>query len=161
MDQSGQPVSPCAGCGLLTSSGTEGCQTIFNELGARAYSDVSFGRVHRLLVDTYCLQHPPYIESAKSFAAHLLGVCAALEHENNPAIVNAIHHWLNGTARLEKPGLPEFRGAVTIASVAEAAGAEPPVYARAVRQWARSTWAAYGPYHALAHRWIGEMMSRR
>ena len=152
-------MNPCSGCGHR--SGTEGCQAIFNEMGARAYGDLTYGRMHRLLVDTYCLQHPPYIESAKSFAAHLLGVCAALEHENSPVIVNTIHQWLNGPGRLEKPALPEFRGALTIASVAEVAEGEPAVYSRAVRGWARSTWAAYATHHALVRRWIGEMMSRR
>jgi hypothetical protein len=152
-------MNPCRGCGH--PSGTEGCQAVFDELGARAHGHLAYGRMRRLLVDTYCLQHPPYIESAKSFAAHLLGVCAALERENNPVIVNAIHRWLSGPARLEKPAVPEFRGELTIASVAELAEADPAVYARAVRTWARTTWAAYAAHHPLAHRWITEMMSRR
>jgi hypothetical protein len=158
--QKASALSPCFGCGMRAVGGAEGCQAAFNELGARAYADLSFGRLHRLVVDTYCLQHPPYIESAKSLAAHLLGVCAALEHENNPIVVNAIHRWLNGPARVEKPAVPEFRGSVTIASVIEIADADPAVYARAVRGWARSTWAAYGALHPLAHRWIKEMMVR-
>ncbi len=153
--------SPCAGCGL--SDGGDCCQEIFNEIGARAHSDPSLGRVHRLIVDTYCLQHPPYIESAKSFAAHVLGVCAALECANDPLLVHRIHRWLDGPARFAKPAVPEFRGAVTIASVAEAGtepNVEPEKVARAVRNWARSTWATYAMHHALAHRWIGEMMQR-
>jgi len=53
-----------------------------------------------------------------SCGAHILGVCAALDHENNPLIVHMIHKWLNGPSRMEKPAIPEFRGATTIADIA-------------------------------------------
>lgn len=153
-------MSPCTGCGFVTSTGTDGCQEVFNQIGAKAHSDAAIGRVHRLIVDTYCLQHPPYVESAKSLAAHLLGVCAALEHENNPILVHAIHRWLNGPARFDKPSIPESRGEVTIASIVEAPSDNPAMFARAVRQWARSTWAAYAPLHGIARQWTKEMMGR-
>lgn len=147
----------CSGCGLVTAGGTSGCQAIFDELAARAWSDVAYGRIHRLAVDVYCLQHPDaYMESAKSAAAHILGVCAALEHENNPLIVHMIHQWLSGPSRLEKPAIPAFRGATTVADIA-AAPADPAQYARAVRNWARTTWAAYASLHPVARAWLKSM----
>jgi hypothetical protein len=33
----------------------------------------------RLAVDAYCVQHAAYVESAKSLAAHLCGLCIAFE----------------------------------------------------------------------------------
>jgi len=109
-----------------------------------AWSDVAYGRIHRLAVDVYCLQHPrPLHESAKSAAAHILGVCAALDHENNPLIVHMIHKCLNGPSRMEKPAIPEFRGATTIAASPDA-GRSRRVRPRGA-QWARTTWAAYAP----------------
>jgi hypothetical protein len=149
----------CAGCGLVTPTGTASCQAIFDELAARAWSDVAYGRIHRLAVDVYCLQHPDaYMESAKSAAVHILGVCAALEHENNPLIVHMIHKWFNGPSKIEKPAISEFRGAMTIADIA-AAPVDPSAYARAVRNWARSTWTAYAPVHPFARQWLKQMMS--
>src|SRR3989442_10825795 len=110
----------CSGCGLDTPSGTAGCQAIFDQLAARALSNPTFARVHRLVVDTYSLQHPPYIESAKSMAAHACGVCVALEHRNDQNLIYSIHLWLNGPARFEKPAVPEFRGNLCIDSLASA-----------------------------------------
>lgn len=53
---------------------------------AREFGDYRYGRLHRLTVDSYALQHPEkYMHSAKSFAAHLTGMYAAMEHESDPA----------------------------------------------------------------------------
>ena len=62
----------CSGCGLVVPGGTAGCQAIMDEVLARDFSDVLYFRVHRMMVDTYSLQHPErYCASAKSLAAHL------------------------------------------------------------------------------------------
>jgi hypothetical protein len=48
---------------------------------ARDFTDAAYFRVHRMIVDTYCLQHPDrYCVSAKSLAAHLTGLCWLIEH---------------------------------------------------------------------------------
>ena len=90
-----ETVEVCEGCGLAIASGTAGCQAIMDELTARGFSDASYGRVHRLFVDTYCLQHPdPYCVSFKSFAAHLTGVCWTLEYGGSPGTVSeALRKW--------------------------------------------------------------------
>ncbi|HVP14122.1 MAG TPA: DUF5946 family protein, partial [Terriglobales bacterium] len=97
----------CEGCGLEIDGGTGACQAEFERLIARDFTDPRFGRTHRLLVDTYSLQHPDrYCASAKSLAAHLTGLCCALELQANPAVYRALQHWLNGAAPVERPEPP-------------------------------------------------------
>ena len=117
------PDSRCSGCGLLVQDGTAGCQRIADELWAREFGDVTYFRVHRLTVDTYCLQHPDrYCASPKSLAAHLTGLCWLLERDGSRATGSqALRRWLNGAVRLEKPPLPASRGRLTVADVLDAA----------------------------------------
>jgi len=151
----------CSGCGLVVPGGTAGCQTIVDELWAREFGDVSYFRVHRMTVDTYCLQHPErYCASAKSLAAHLTGLCWLLERSGGRAVgSDALRRWLNGPVRLEKPELPSVRGGLTVADVRDAA--DPEAYARAVDGWARSTWEAYSSLHSVARDWIQQALSGR
>lgn len=91
----------CASCGLVVAGGTEGCQRLFETIGLREYEDMRLARYHRIVVDVYALQHPGrYGRSAKSFAAHLTGLCAWLENETNSRSVNAlVQRWLSGPCR--------------------------------------------------------------
>lgn len=149
----------CTGCGLVVPGGTAGCQQIADALWAREFGDVTYFRVHRMTVDTYCLQHPDrYCASAKSFAAHLTGLCWLLEHGGPRAVGSeALRRWLNGAVRLEKPEIPVLRGKLTVTDVRDAA--DPEAYARAVEDWARSTWEAYASLHSLARDWIQQALS--
>jgi uncharacterized protein DUF5946 len=115
---------PCPECGGLAAGGGAGCQALFDALIARDFSDVLYFRVHRMAVDTYALQHPDrYCASAKSLAAHLVGLQWILEQDGDPAIGGQpIRRWLDGSRPLQKPDLPAFRGSLTIASVLSAAG---------------------------------------
>jgi hypothetical protein len=54
----GQAADRCSGCGLVVEGGTGGCQKIADEMWGREFGDVTYFRVHRMTVDTYCLQHP-------------------------------------------------------------------------------------------------------
>ncbi|MDP9266655.1 MAG: DUF5946 family protein [Chloroflexota bacterium] len=149
----------CAGCHLAVEGGTEACQALFDRMTLRVMSDARYARVHRLAVDAYTLQHPDrYCRSAKSLAAHLTGMCCGLEHGGSEATYAALQQWLNGRSPVEKSRIPAFRGATTLA---DALAAEDPVaHARAVEEWARSTWEAYAPLHALARRWIAEALGQ-
>jgi hypothetical protein len=72
---------------LVVRGGTAACQAIFDELLARDFSDIAYFQVHRMMVDTYCLQHPDrYCVSAKSLAAHLTGLCRLIEHDGSRAV---------------------------------------------------------------------------
>ncbi|MGV8841401.1 MAG: DUF5946 family protein [Bauldia sp.] len=150
-------ITACSGCGLEIEGGTEGCQRLFEDMVGRDFSDVRYGRIHGLVVDCYCLQHPArYCVSGKSFAAHLCGLCERLdggagfgEHDER------LRRWLDGARKPEKPaGLPAFRGAVTIADVL--AADSPETHAIAAERWARAIWDAYAPFHTLARAWLAE-----
>jgi hypothetical protein len=108
----------CSGCGLSVPGGTAGCRAIFDEYIALEWGNPISYRYHRMFVDTYCLQHPDqFCVSAKSFAAHLTGLCAAFEHKSHPSVLNAVNRWLSRNPPITKPQLPAFRGALTIAEV--------------------------------------------
>jgi len=125
----------CASCGLVTAGGAEGCQRLFEAIGLREYEDMRFARYHRIVVDAYAMQHPErYGRSAKSFAAHLTGLCAWLQNEAEAQTVNAaVQRWLNGPSPIEKPSLPESYGDVTIREIVDAD--DPVRYGDALRRW--------------------------
>ena len=108
----------CAECGFAIAEGTAGCQRAFDELVARDFSNALYGRWHRLLVDVYALQHAErYCASAKSLAAHLGGLCCALERGGDAETYRALQRSLNGAKTFAKPAVPRARGELTIASV--------------------------------------------
>ena len=129
---------------------------MFEEVIAREFGDYRYGRIHRLTVDTYSLQHPEaYMRSGKSFAAHLTGVCAALDYEDTFDINGVVQKWLSGNPPINKPSrLPPDRGRLTIKYIHGATDAEE--HTRRVREWAQSVWDAWGEHHTLAKQLIGE-----
>jgi hypothetical protein len=147
-------LSSCESCGAA-AAGLAACRSLFDELLAREFGDYRYARLHRLMVDTYALQHPEeYMRSAKSFAAHLTGMCAAMETEDAAAINRTVQQWLNGPRQIERPAdVPAGqRGAVTITYVHDTS--EPDEYLQRIQEWARSTWSAWASHHALARGWI-------
>jgi hypothetical protein len=145
---------------LVVPEGTDGCQALFDEFLARDFGNPAYGRFHRMMVDTYCLQHPDrYCVSAKSLAAHLGGLCCAFEYGASPSAYQALQRWLNGRSPIEKPELPSSRGAVTIADVH--AAPEPDAYARALQRWARSTWESYATLHPMARCYMQAALAGR
>ncbi|MGZ3699647.1 MAG: DUF5946 family protein [Bdellovibrionota bacterium] len=143
----------CSGCGMGIEGGTAGCGEIFNAFLERDFSDPAYFRYHRMVVDTYSLQHPDrYCASAKSLAAHLAGIYWMMEKSDARAVGSeALQRWLNGKSALVKPKLPAFRGKITIADVR---AATPDQYGKAVETWARETWRAYASLHEVAREWI-------
>jgi hypothetical protein len=150
----------CGGCGVAVAGGTEGCQRLFESIGLREYEDMRFGRYHRIVVDVYAMQHPErYGRSAKSFAAHLTGLCAWLDNEAEALTVNtAVQRWLSGPSPIEKPPVPHGYGALTIRELVDAD--DPLRYGDVLRRWARSTWDAYAPLHATAREWMATAHAR-
>jgi hypothetical protein len=144
----------CPSCGLALAGGIDACQRLFESIGLREYEDMRFARYHRIVVDVYAMQHPDrYGRSAKSFAAHLTGLCAWLDDERAAPSVNAsVQRWLSGPSPVVKPPLPPSYGAPMIREVVDAE--DPAVYGDALRRWARSTWDAYAPLHVTARSWI-------
>lgn len=138
------------------AEGRAGCLKLFEEILAREFSDYRYGRIHRLTVDAYSLQHPDkYMRSGKSFAAHLTGMCAALEYEDALATNQAVQKWLSTNPKIEKPArIPEDRGRLTIDYIHEAPDADEHI--KRVREWARDVWNAWSEHHPLARQLIIE-----
>ncbi len=146
----------CEDCGAAVAGGRAGCLKLFEEIIAREFSDYRYGRTHRLTVDAYSLQHPDkYMRSGKSFAAHLTGMCAALEQEDAAALNQTIQKWLSTNPQIDKPAhLPERRGDLTITYISSASDADEHV--NRVKEWARDVWVAWREHHDLARRLINE-----
>ena len=155
-----KPGARCSECGAQIEGGNAGCEALFNELGARDFSDPRYGATHELLVDAYCLQHPDrYCSSAKSYAAHLTRMCCGVEHGGKREVYAAIPRWLSGPAKIERPETLTQRGSMTIANLR---GAQTPEdHAKLVREWAADVWQAYAPQHEMARRWLSEALGAR
>ena len=95
------------------------------------------------------------MRSGKSFAAHLTGMCAALENEDTLALNQTVQKWLSTNPHIDKPAhIPEQRGDLTITYIHSAADADEHI--KRVREWAREVWDAWTGHHDLARRLIGE-----
>ena len=146
-------ISTCQDCGLHSQRGEPGCSELRDQLLAPDFErPVLYWRYHRLAVDAYCVQHAPYVESAKSLAAHLCGLCIALEMDNDEEAMRRVQQWLNMNPGLDKPPLPEDRGSLTIKHVHGLV--DPVAYGAAVQEWAQSAWDAYRDLHLTAREWI-------
>lgn len=154
-------IGHCSGCRLTISGEDEACNSRFQTLAARSFTDIRYGRVHGLIVDAYCLQHPgQYCVSAKSLAAHLCGLCGALERGESTARPNStLRHWLDGTVDLAKPDLPLKRGDLTIADIDTLEDAM--AFGDAVEAWSKSIWEAYSALHGTARLWLDQAMADR
>ncbi|HEX8560863.1 MAG TPA: DUF5946 family protein [Pyrinomonadaceae bacterium] len=150
----------CEDCGGAAVGGRAGCLKLFEEVIAREFSDYRYGRIHRLTVDAYSLQHPDkYMRSGKSFAAHLTGMCAALEGEDALATNRAVQKWLSTNPQVKRPArIPERRGDLTITYIHGAADADEHI--ERVRAWARDAWGAWSEHHDLARHLISEATSQ-
>ena len=153
------PRNVCTVCGAVVAQGGVGCLRLFEEILAKEFSDYRYGRIHRLTVDAYSLQHPDeYMRSGKSFAAHLTGMCIACEYEDTQVLNQAVQKWLSTNPKIEKPvQLPAARGNLTISYVHSAIDAEQHV--GRVKEWARDVWNAWSEHHALARQLIREATS--
>jgi hypothetical protein len=147
-------LTPCTACGLRVVGGTVGCQRLFDDESVREYADVRYARRRRMIVDAYCLQHPDrYCVSAISLAAHLSGLCVAVEHPGREQPLNdAVQRWLSGRPRLEKPPLPDRRGSMRIADVRRTT--EPADHEAVTERWAFGVWTEYQDLQPTARTWV-------
>lgn len=150
----------CTGCGLVIADGETGCLALYRQVTGHEFGTPAYVAFDRMAWDSYCVQHPDrYCVSAKSLAAHLGGLCWALEYSGHPSGYQALNRFLDGPPRFAKPALPAVRGALTIGDIAAAGQAD--ARARALERWARTTWAAYADLQPLARRWIEEALAKR
>jgi hypothetical protein len=126
----------CSECGMRSRVGQPNCSALRDNLSARDFEQpVPYWKYHRLAVDAYCVQHSSYVASSKSLAAHLCGLCVALEQNNDPNKLKQLQLWLSTNPKLPKPVLPHFRGNLTIVDVSGIRDAVS--YGLAVEAWAR------------------------
>jgi hypothetical protein len=150
------PADACESCGEVVTGGKAECVKLFEAILAREFSDYRYGKIHRLTVDAYALQHPDaYMRSGKSFAAHLTGMCAALEREDALSVNQIVQRWLSTNPQIDKPAhIPQQRGSLTISYILNAADTEEHI--KRVREWAQNIWAEWSEHHDLARRLITE-----
>jgi hypothetical protein len=151
------PEDRCDGCGLAIVGGADSCQAMFDDESVREYGDVAFAGRRRLVVDTYALQHPDrYCKSATSLAAHLTGVCVAIENRAREELLNdAVQRWLSRRPELTRPDVPANRGPLTIADVVAATSVND--HRAVVERWARGTWTAYLDLQPIARAWVQQV----
>jgi hypothetical protein len=132
-----------------------GCWAIYGEVLAREYSDSAYGRVHRLSVDAYAVQHPgrPSPQSIQSVAVHLIRLCLLLDKGVDLQRANDV---IKAAAEREEPYVwlipPSSLGAVTVADVYKAQAADE--HEKLVRSWAASAWIAWAPHHTTVRTWL-------
>jgi hypothetical protein len=144
-------LTSCPDCGARLG-GRAGCDGVFHELAARAASDARFAYRRRAIVDAYCLQHPAYVLSVKSLAAHMCGLCAAVERSGDPRADRAIWSALRVPANAVKPALPTAHTTRTVFDVHRAV--TPESFRAAVDAWIEEVWAAWRSHHPLARQWL-------
>ena len=150
----------CEECGLEIAGGFAACQKLFQDFHAREQAELAASYAQsRLLVDTYCVQHPiEYCASAKSFAAHITGLAYAVESGGNVRGLEILHAWLDRHQQLEKPAIPKVSFDRTLGDVAKVKN--PKEYEALLQRWALSTWDAYTELQPVALRWLGEAFDR-
>lgn len=146
---------PCPECGAAVAGGQAACHRAFDRLTARSLSSSAYARGHRLVVDSFCMQHVlPYARSAKSYAAHLAGLCCGIEHGGDIQTHAALQRWLSGSIPrgVDRPSPPVARGAMTVHDVA--AVARSAQYLTTVEAWGRLVWDAYAEQQEMARQWV-------
>lgn len=99
------------------------------------------------------MQHTEeYGRSAKSFIAHLLGLCCGVETPGERELYWAIPRWLDGPRQFTRPKDIQLRGDTTIADVRQPE--REAVYPDLVRTWASSVWNAYADQHVMVREWL-------
>jgi hypothetical protein len=141
----------CPECGAPGAATIDACEKRFQDLGIERFDDAELATDWRLIVDCYSVQHDRYILSGRSLAAHLTGVCVALEHGGDASLLRAVQQWLSLTRWLAKPAVPSLRGDITIDDVIIAA---PEERHAVVMRWATAAWAAWAEHQGLARGWI-------
>jgi hypothetical protein len=158
-------LAPCPGCGGLFEEregpthrymlSSPACWAVYGEVLAREYRDPAYGRVHRLSVDAYAVQHPgtPSAQSIQSVAVHLIRLCLLLDKGVDLRRANAL---IKAAAESEQKYTwltpPASLGAITVADVYKARDADE--HERLVRAWAAAAWDAWAPHHATIRSWL-------
>lgn len=145
----------CPDCHAVIAGGREACQQLYDTFAFQVLEDVRIASVSSLAFDAYCMQHvETYGISAKSYAAHLTRLCAALEYPDPTGLYAILQRWYHGG--LTKPPVLAERGSITLVDVM--AQLTPEHKRDKVREWAENVWMAYASQHAIARAWVEEAL---
>ena len=153
------PGDRCPECGAHVRGGRGGCQALFDELTFAIQTDTRIAAIHRLALDAYCMQHvESYCESAKSYAAHLIGLWWGVQHIDDPVPLAPLLKVLNQNIKRDKPSLLSNRGSITLPDVINNYhdSADVDELVRHVREWSQVVWKAYVSQHELVQVWLKE-----
>lgn len=158
-------MEPCFGCGGLFPGtdgpthrymqSSSGCFAAFNALLAAEYSSVDLGRINRLTVDTWAVQHPgdPNDRRAvQSVGLHLARLMLQLACPRPPAETNQVMLDFACHKHTLRALVPPSGFSRTVADVAPFAGT--PQHVSKVHEWAEATWKDWSHEHAYIGDWI-------
>lgn len=146
--------STCTECGAVVPAEFESCDAFLGFILSNYLKPAE--PPPRLLIDTFAIQHPKRAcKSAKSYAAHLTGLCCGMEYNGAKSVFAALQRWLNGPVErigLKRPQEPEHSGRLTIRHLY---GVDDRAeFDQRLRECAMDVWDAYTSQHKLARRWI-------
>ena len=147
----------CPECRAQVEGGRGGCQALFDEITYATQTDLRLAAIHRLALDTYCMQHvESYCASAKSYAAHLIGLCWAIDHPSDPAPVALSLRLVNLNANIVKPTVLSDRGEITLPTLMTSylANGDVDELVQSIHAWANVVWVAYASQHEIARAWL-------
>jgi hypothetical protein len=150
-------ASPCV-CGF--PGGRQACQELFNDVSLRVRALAWTGSLQtwRLMHDVYSIQHEEeFCGRYRGLAAHLGGVCWALEHNASERGYRALQKLIERDPWKDdpyppSPGIPASRGQFTVAVLKDLDSA--PLLISGVDKWARSVWLAYRDLQPIAREWV-------
>jgi len=137
-----------------------GCWDAFGNVVGREFSGWWVGEVHRLVVDSYAVQHPGEgsRQAVQSVGLHLVALHLTLDEAvPNETVTRALQRGAKGTVAFTPLAPPEEPRWMTVLDVLAAATFEE--HQAQARAWAASVWEAYRPHHALVRRWAGEVLA--
>jgi hypothetical protein len=157
-------TSTCPSCGYQTEDTRQpdpdavyspACYDCFTQLLARSYSDVTYRRVHQMLVDAYNVQHPDRPDrrgAVQAVAVCLMTLCLFVEDGVDPAQGPRLHKAMADHPVFHHLPPPDLRCLPTAADVVAAKDAVG--HERLVRWWAGRVWRAWAPHHATVRKWL-------
>lgn len=154
----------CRGCGVVLTSvdgpthpymlGSAACWEVYGEILAGDYGERGYPPIHRLVVDTYAVQHPgqPDRRAIQSVRVHLMSLYLVLEQGFTPERARReLARILKRATTFRWLDPPKPNGTMTVVDVARADD-----YAVAARQWAGSVWDAWGAHHETVEGWVAK-----
>ena len=151
------PGNRCPECGGQVEGGRGGCQALFDEITFAMVTEPRIAAIHRLAVDTYAMQHiESYCESAKSYAAHLIGLSWGIHYIDGPAPVAPVLGDLSRNLKLTRPPVLKERGSITLPEIMmhyhESSDVDELV--SRIREWSKDVWNAYSSQHNYVQKWL-------